>query len=59
MVLSIKVCFAVIRAPENKHPLHSKHGGSTGNMSTSFIKPQLAKSGWASLSKGQLTRRPL
>lgn len=36
-----------------------KHGGSTNNVSTSFIKPQLATGGWASLSKGQLTRSPL
>lgn len=47
------------KTPTSLHSQNMKHGGSASNVSTSFIKPQLATSGWASLSKGQLTRSPL
>lgn len=47
------------KTPTSLHSQNMKHGGSASNVSTSFIKPQLATGGWASLSKGQLTRSPL
>lgn len=47
------------QTPTSLNSQNIKHGGSESKVSTSFIKPQLATGGWASLSKGQLTRSPL